>query len=146
MCRPTDHHILLIAGTTRPANCIFIYNWTPDIYNWAPAWRRKFFSDWRQDSTDKIYSKCNLCQAKQSYLTGNLSSYTNFTKHLKGVLAEWNAYDEDQSKKKGDPTKQSIKAYGTGKSIHTSRQQQLDIQLTYSMAEVKIPLNILRRP
>jgi hypothetical protein len=117
------------------------------ISNWAPAWRRKFFSDWRQDSNGKTYSKCNLCKANRPYLTGNLSSFTNFSKHLKGVhLAEWNAYDEDQSKKKGDTTQQSIKAYGTAKSIHKSRQQQLDIQLAYSMAEDNIPFNILRRP
>lgn len=120
------------------------------ISNWVPAWRRKFFYDWRQDSsTGKIYAKCELCKSCHTnrHLTGNLSSFTNFTKHLKGVhLEEWKAYEDQQSKKKGDPRQQSIKEYGTGKSIHKSRQQQLDIQLTYSMAEDNIPLNILKRP
>ncbi|KAK4013504.1 hypothetical protein OUZ56_026058 [Daphnia magna] len=97
----------------------------------------------------KIYAKCKTgdCPAKKiRYLVGGPTTFTNFTKHLKGVHSEeWKAY-EAQHKIKTDPKQQSIKDYATSKAMQRSRQLQLEVQLTYSMAEDNISLNILTKP
>jgi hypothetical protein len=63
------------------------------MQSWKSEWRRHFFSDWRWEEKKKgsghqVWARCNTekCQTikKPHYYSGELTSFSNFEKHLKG--------------------------------------------------------------
>ncbi|XP_059352801.1 uncharacterized protein LOC132088276 [Daphnia carinata] len=89
--------------------------------------------------------KCNL-QKKQHYYSGELTSFSNFEKHLKSCHnEEYSKYEKQKSSLDfSQPTLNKFQQFRST-AMTKERQKKLDIDLGYSVAIDNIPLNILRR-
>ncbi len=103
--------------------------------NTYPTWRKKFFSDWREEG-NTVWALCKICN-NSHYFSGGKSSFSNFNTHLKLVHpTEYSDLTTAQSK---------IDSFATPTKVHTTRQHQLDEGLTKTVAEDNLPLNLLTR-
>nr|CAH0112994.1 unnamed protein product [Daphnia galeata] len=103
--------------------------------SWKAKWRRDFFTDWRKCETNK----------KPHYYSGELTSFSNFEKHLNSCHYE--EYSKHEKRKsENDPSQPSLHKFQQSRTMTKDRQKKIDLDLGYTVAIDNIPINILRQP
>ncbi|KAK4028077.1 hypothetical protein OUZ56_017257 [Daphnia magna] len=134
-----------------PGNPIPIFT----VQSWKSKWRRDFFTDWRWAEKKKctghqVWARCKTgkCQTnkKPHYYVGELTSFSNFEKHLS--LCHSEEYSKYKKLKSVNDSSSSQATLHTFQQFRMTKDQQkkIDLDLGYAVAKDNIPINILQRP
>ena len=148
----TDNHTTINATEPLPPPGNPIPKFT--VQSWKAKSRRDLFADWRWAEKKKctghqVWARCKTgkCQTnkKPHYYSGELTSFSNFEKHLNSChYEEYSKYEKRKSE--NDPSQPSLHKFQQFRTMTKDRQKKIDVDLGYTVAIDNIPLNILRRP